>query len=171
MRRSCSSLALRHRLKPEIYSTKTTTVVSDPSPWSTVAHLHLDSLALEPKADFPLNETFEELRSRIVALGLVGVPELFDSEGLEALDVAGEALHMANHEELSAKLEDVRLEDQAASTEVGMSRTTSRMTGDWLHVGEITARTNASASLEDEVRACFAELEGELCTPTTSGDI
>uniref|UniRef100_A0A0K3CPB8 Diphthine--ammonia ligase n=1 Tax=Rhodotorula toruloides TaxID=5286 RepID=A0A0K3CPB8_RHOTO len=45
---------------------KYTLHVSDPSPFSTVAHLHLDSLSLgPPKPDVPVQDTFDELRERV----------------------------------------------------------------------------------------------------------
>ena len=147
----------------DFFSTKTTTVVSNPDPFSTVAHLHLDTCTLVSKPSYPLNETWAEKQERVRAL--VGMPPL----------LAEDASEIRQAYELDAP--EVELKEAVvapAAVEVATGPTISRL-GDWIAFAEVTAFKAGSKaavlSLEDEVKACFANLRGwsDLsCTEFTS---
>lgn len=138
---------------------KTTTVVSDPSPWSTVAHLHLDELSLAEKPDDPaLGETFEQTRAKLLEMGLVRMPNLFDRNGDRALRLATKA-YRSDDQDVRVPQGRYGSSSSTESSSVSFSTTTS-LDGGWLHIGEAMARQD-DLEIEEEVRACFAELECE----------
>ena len=130
-------------------STKTSTVVSNPDPLSTVAHLHLDTCTLISKPS-SINETWLGKQERIRAL--LGVPPLLDEDVSEIRAAY----------ELDALPVELR---QVAATSVEAEGTcgpkVSRL-GDWIAFAEVTALSAGSTlgalSLEDEVKGCFANL-------------
>lgn len=148
------------------HSDKVTTVVSNPDPFSTIAHLHLDRCSLVPKPGHPLNETFEETRARLTAL--VGVPPLLSEEAEEAR-LAIEEEYVAGvvpGEVRAARRSEVQAE------EVGWMRPTAKRTGDWLSFAEVTAFVEQvlteGLTLEEEVNACFKNLQSESLVPRCS---
>ncbi|KAL8291440.1 hypothetical protein RQP46_002418 [Phenoliferia psychrophenolica] len=138
--------------------TKTTTVVSNPDPLSTIAHLHLDACTLIPKPSYPLNETWPEKQERIRSL--LGIPSLLDEDNeVDAIRAAYEL------ESLPVELRQTAV--VSTDLEVPSSARISRL-GDWIAFAEVTAfgaGSKASVlSLEDEVKGCFANLEALLAT-------
>ncbi|ORY86027.1 hypothetical protein BCR35DRAFT_302670 [Leucosporidium creatinivorum] len=143
----------------EVVLDKTTTVLTDPSPFSTIAHLHLDTCSLGALKSEE-EETFEQTRERL--RGIVTVPPVLDGRSLKVLTAArisgeGEGLKGLSLAE-EEKREEVVYEGQ---------QSTSRREGEWLYFGEVMAPTPSEEeemSIEDEVRGCFAELEALLTT-------
>ncbi|KAG0666386.1 hypothetical protein C6P46_004956 [Rhodotorula mucilaginosa] len=150
--------------KRRVLLDKTTTVVSDSSPFSTVAHLHLDTVSLspDPKPDVPEHESFVELRARVQSTVDVGVPPLLDDEAREW----EEAARMAHDRcceaddalESSASASTSR--EPAAETRYDSVPRARRTEDGWLYLSEIVAPpTGRNAEIEQEVQACFQELE------------
>lgn len=146
---------------------KVTTVISDPSPWSTVAHLHLDELSLADKQDGrPADvETFEETRARLLALDLVVVPDLFDRRGKRAMRTASDAYENVNEKALEQTSHPTGVSNTLAG--LNNSAAVTNRIGEWLHISEAMARQDG-LEVEDEVRACFTELECEF-EPSLTG--
>lgn len=133
---------------------QTTTVISNADPFSTVAHLHLDRCSLAPKPDHPLHETWEQKRDRIRQL--LVIPAILDDDSEEILTEVRNA----------CALEVLPVELQAlAVAEQGVTPATISRVGDWIGFSEVTAwgaeSSRLGLTLEEEVRNCFRNLEGE----------
>lgn len=145
-------------------SDKTTPVVSDSSPFSTVAHLHLDAVSLsrEPKPDVPEGESWVEKQARLRREVEVGVPPLLDEDSTEweeAAQEAHEAVTPLGASDAKQPRPEAAADAKAASDPLGPQA--RRTGGGWLYVSEMLApRAARQGEIEDEVRACFDELEG-----------
>ncbi|GAA6011492.1 hypothetical protein JCM10207_002637 [Rhodosporidiobolus poonsookiae] len=147
---------------------KTTTVVSDPNPFSTVAHLHLDSVSLgPPKPSVPAHETFAELQARVR-----------DEVGLEAPMVleerAGEWCEAGREVERrvggGAGQSEGEQREEVEKSDEERPRPSVRSTPDgWTYFAEVVApEDQTGGEIEDEVRGCFAALETLLAANSTS---
>ncbi|BGP35264.1 hypothetical protein JCM10296v2_007099 [Rhodotorula toruloides] len=149
---------------------KNTLHISDPSPFSTVAHLHLDSLSLgPPKPDVPAHETFDELRERVKREVKLGVPDVWEEGSLrwkEEGRKAYEAVATAEASEEAAADGDVRDEEEE------QGGPTAKLTEDgWLYFGEVLAtrdKRGEEIAIEAEVRRCFEALQALLDSHNTS---
>lgn len=141
-----------------------TTVVSNPDPFSTVAHLHLDKCSLVPKPGHPMNETFDETRQRLKSL--VTIPALLDEQA-EAARLAIQRQYGYGH--LPTELQAIVLPEVPPTEWV---EPTAKRNGDWLSFAEVTAfggeNPRKALTLEEEVAACFKNLQGESL-PTSYG--
>lgn len=146
-------------------------MVSDSSPFSTVAHLHLDTVSLspDPKPDVPEHESFVELQARVQSTVDVGVPPLLDDvaqEWEEAARIAHDRCCEDDDALESPRLASTSREPAAAAEPRYDPIPRARRTEDgWLYLGEIVALpAMRNAEIEQEVQACFQELEGaHLC--------
>ncbi|GAA5973590.1 hypothetical protein JCM11641_007139 [Rhodosporidiobolus odoratus] len=147
--------------KRKVLFDKVTTIVTDPNPFSTIAHLHLDSVSLgPPKPDVPAHETFGELRARILEKVKVGQPSPLE-ERVEGWKEAGEE---EERKEVCAEKEEEELQGKGDGSEEGTEESACVTQDGWVYFGEVMA-ADASAGegeIEDEVRACFARLEALL---------
>lgn len=153
------AVALTARLLLCINRDQTTTVVSDSSPFSTVAHLHLDSVSLspDPKPDVPAQESFVELQARIRSTIDVGVPPVLDEAAQEWEEAARRAYEVVEADSALASSSTPVAEQEAEPT-----ARARRANDGWLYVSEIVAPVEARrCEIEEEVRACFEALEGE----------
>ncbi|BGP27571.1 hypothetical protein JCM10295v2_006543 [Rhodotorula toruloides] len=142
---------------------KYTLHVSDPSPFSTVAHLHLDSLSLgPPKPGIPTHETSDQLRERVKREVKLSVPDVWDEESLRWREEGRRAYQAAKAEETGAEESngDVGVDEE------GPAGPGAKMTEDgWLYFGEVLAtpqKRGENVSIEEEVRSCFEALQGLL---------
>lgn len=138
-------------------------MVSDSSPFSTVAHLHLDTVSLssDPKPDVPEQESWVELQARVQSTVDVGVPPLLDNDAEQWEEAArlahddceiDDSLNQAEPSSTSRELSD------AIST---LGPQTGRTLSGWLYVTEVLAPRDArEGEIEQEVQACFEQLEG-----------
>ena len=140
------------RLMPST-SDDAVTVISNADPYSTVAHLRLDKCSLVDKPDYPVNESWEDMRDRIC--DLVRVPPLFDTASREVLEVVSER-YRPTSTETTLTLADLSL---GAPTSTRIHPSTC-LQDDWIAFGEVSAE-ETSDSLEDEVRGCFELLESQ----------
>ncbi|GAA5862743.1 hypothetical protein JCM3774_001903 [Rhodotorula dairenensis] len=155
--------------KRRVLLDKTTTVVSDSSPFSTVAHLHLDTVSLSPdsKPDVPEHESWVELQARIRSTVDVGVPPLLDDNAREWEAAARSAYDSCEVDDLSDHAGSTyrEREDAVYSPEPQAVRT---LLG-WLYVSEVVAPLGARAGeIEQEVHACFELLEVVLAANEAS---
>lgn len=138
---------------------KTTTVISNDDPYSTIAHLHLDECTLADKPDYPHNETWEEKRLRIKAL--VGVPLLFDEL---ADEVQEDIKRVYGTDSLPSELQAL-INLRLSRPLVQRSDASITRRGDWLALSEVTAYKagveDEALTLEEEVTRCFSNLEGK----------
>ncbi|GAA5889506.1 hypothetical protein JCM5296_005970 [Sporobolomyces johnsonii] len=155
--------------KSRVVLSKTTTVISNPDPYSTVAHLHLDQCELVPKPEYPQDETWEELQERIK--GIVRTPGLLDERSEGMREVVGRAYGEGRVE---GGDEREGGEERVRDGEDELEPTASVCDG-WLSFGEVTAFSGSEKkdaaselSIEDEVRAGFANLEALLSAHATS---
>ncbi|GAA5935526.1 hypothetical protein JCM1841_003703 [Sporobolomyces salmonicolor] len=153
--------------KSRVVLAKTTTVISNPDPYSTVAHLHLDQCELVPKPEYPQGETWEELQERIK--GIVKTPGLLDERGEEMRESVGRAYGEGRAGGGSEREEGEERERDREELEP-----TASVCDGWLSFGEVTAFSGpekdaaSELSIEDEVRACFANLGALLAAHATS---
>ncbi|POY72917.1 hypothetical protein BMF94_4078 [Rhodotorula taiwanensis] len=146
--------------KRRVLLDQTTTVVSDSSPFSTVAHLHLDSVSLspDPKPDVPAQESFVELQARIRSTIDVGVPPVLDEAAQEWEEAARRAYEVVEADSALASSSTPVAEQEAEPT-----ARARRANDGWLYVSEIVAPVEARrCEIEEEVRACFEALEALL---------
>lgn len=114
----------------------------------TVAYLRLKGAELVPKPKGAWQLT----------AGQIPMPDLLDAEAeriARALQ-AGDTACRVGEEYNSAAL---RVEDGAETAEEQDEPSNTTASGDWVAVGRVACRAE---SLEDEVRACFKMLQGEL---------
>lgn len=133
--------------------------MSDSSPFSTVAHLHLDSVSLspDPKPNVPERESFVELQARIRSTVDVGVPPVLDDVAQEWEEAARTAYEAV--EEVSTSASTSASANERTVEPVAQA---SRSKDGWLYVSELVAPVEARrGEIEEEVRACFEALEGE----------
>lgn len=128
------------------------TVISNADPYSTVAHLRIDKCSLLDKPDYPVNESWEDMRDRIC--DLVRVPPLFDAESQEVLEVVSDRYRPSTTDAIS--LADLSLGTPSTTT----ISPSICLQDDWIAFGEVSAE-GISDSLEEEVRACFSVLESQ----------
>lgn len=128
------------------------TVISNADPYSTVAHLRLDKCSLLDKPDCPLDESWEDLRDRIC--DLVAVPPLLDAESKDVLEVVSDRYRPSTTD--SPSLESLSL---GMDTPTTLPPSVCSQDG-WIAFGEVSSG-KGTESLEEEVRACFTELEGQ----------
>ncbi|GAA6041927.1 hypothetical protein JCM8097_000227 [Rhodosporidiobolus ruineniae] len=151
--------------KRRVVLDETTTVVSDPNPFSTVAHLHLDRVSLgPPKPDVPEDETSEELQRRVRETVRVGVPAVLE-ERARGWKEAGEAVEEAFQAEEAVAEEQQRKEEEQVMEEEQRAEPSVRKTDDgWVYFAEVVAEDAAfvEGEIEDEVRACFSRLTNLL---------
>ncbi|GAA5839049.1 hypothetical protein JCM11251_007862 [Rhodosporidiobolus azoricus] len=153
--------------KRRVILDKTTTLISDPNPFSTVAHLHLDSVSLGPlKPDVPQEETFEEMRERIKAIfeERGGVPEVVEERTSEwreeGEEVERRVAERESEEEARKSEEDAQVNEEEAECSAPQARTTD---DGWVYFGEVGAdEAETAGAIEDEVKGCFAKLEALL---------
>ncbi|SCZ94782.1 BZ3500_MvSof-1268-A1-R1_Chr12-1g03654 [Microbotryum saponariae] len=147
--------------KSRIVFKKTTTIISNSDPYSTVAHLHLDECILEPKPNHPQNETFEQLQARLRSL--VSVPAMLDRSSLKIYRAVREAYRN------SITLESVSLDPRAFTSdraEILISPSPSSPTittiGPWLHFSNLSLSSPTPSSsklpIESEVKQLFESL-------------
>ncbi|GAA5943017.1 diphthine--ammonia ligase [Sporobolomyces koalae] len=145
--------------KKRIVLEETQTIVSNPDPHSTVAHLYLSRLALVGKPDHPQSESFEELRKRLE--DCIRIPETLGSEAL----TVKEAIDSLDADKDDSDANALPVENLEISGEGGEVRVSSghepRVTivDQWLNFSSISA-TNASENLpvEQELEGCFEKL-------------
>lgn len=160
--------------KRRVLLDKTTTVVSDSSPFSTVAHLHLDTVSLspDPKPDVPEHESFVELQARIQSTVDVGVPPLSDDEAQEweeAARLAHDRWSEADEALNSPGLASTSREPAVAESRYDPIPRARRTEDGWLYLSEIVAPpATRNAEIEQEVQACFQELEVSLAANEAS---
>ncbi|GAA5858607.1 hypothetical protein JCM8547_001388 [Rhodosporidiobolus lusitaniae] len=152
--------------KRRVILDKTTTIVSDPNPFSTIAHLHLDQVSLgRPKEDVPQEETWEELRERVRRTVKIGVPRVME-EGAEEWMRAGEEF-----EREAAVSEEKEEGEEAIKEDEEAPQPSARMTADgWVHFSEVVAEEEGifTGEIEEEVRACFSRLSALLASSSAS---
>ncbi|GAA5907652.1 hypothetical protein JCM6882_008939 [Rhodosporidiobolus microsporus] len=162
--------------KRRVILEKTTTLISDPNPFSTIAHLHLDAVSLgPPKPDVPAHEAFNELQARVRRIfeERGGVPEVVE-ERAEGWKEEGERAEKAAAEREAARAERGGEDESVAAKEEEeeeIPRASARVTDDgWVYFGEIVAAEGRGedGEIEDEVRACFAQLEEILAANSAS---
>ncbi|SCV72945.1 BQ2448_6870 [Microbotryum intermedium] len=147
--------------KSRIVFKKTTTIISNSDPYSTVAHLHLDECILEPKPDHPQNETFEQLQARLREL--VTIPPMLDRSSMKIYQTVRDSYRV------SIPLESLSLEPRATKSEcrppnlIGTSPSQPICTtqGPWLHFSEIALPSTISCSnlsIEFEMTHLFETL-------------
>jgi hypothetical protein len=93
------------------------------------------------------------MRARIHLL--VTIPALLDATSEDVLEQVKEAYGL---EELPVEVQEIARKDQAMGVEVG--RPTCAKVDDWVYFGELMAERRNSMTVEEEVRDCFANLEG-----------
>ncbi|KAJ8292022.1 Diphthine--ammonia ligase [Rhodotorula toruloides] len=150
---------------------KYTLHVSDPSPFSTVAHLHLDSLSLgPPKPDVPAQETFEELRERVKREVKLGVPGIWEEASFRWKAEGRKAYEAVKAQEEAS--DEAAADGGVRDEEGGKGVPSSNLTEDgWLYFGEVLAaqdKRGEEISIEEEVRSCFAALQALLNSHNTS---
>ena len=148
---------------------ETQTIVSNPDPHSTVAHLYLSRLSLEDKPGHPSEESFDGLQERLARC--VTVPAVLDedSETVRAQvcqiwgdDKGTESLSQTIKElDLSKEIPTVRAD---VAPPAPPAPSVSVVDG-WLNFSLISAvnETDESAeelSIEDELSICFERLIG-----------
>lgn len=142
---------------------ETQTIVSNPDPHSTVAHLYLSRLSLADKPGHPAAETFEELRQRL--RNCVLVSDVLDDES-ELVREKVQELWDDDRESLPDTLDELRIEEY--TTEAGVKeedqeedqRPSASVLDGWLHFAAI-AGAGSDQSIEEELRACFSKLSGK----------
>ncbi|GAA5989821.1 hypothetical protein JCM10908_002334 [Rhodotorula pacifica] len=157
--------------KRRVHLDKTTTVVSDSSPFSTVAHLHLDSVSLssDPKPDVPEHESWIELQARIQSTVDVGVPPLLDQESQEWEKAARKAYDTCVVDDSVAPSASSATSHDPAPKSYVMASQARSAPGGWLYVSEVVAPPAARhAEIEQEVQACFEQLEAILVANNAS---
>ncbi|KDE05916.1 hypothetical protein MVLG_03729 [Microbotryum lychnidis-dioicae p1A1 Lamole] len=146
--------------KSRIVFKKTTTIISNSDPYSTIAHLHLDECILEPKPNHPQNETLEQLRARLRSL--VTVPPMLDRSSLKIYRAVREAYRNSTALEILSLNARASESDRAKIlTNSSPSSPTITTIGPWLHFSNLSHySTNSSSTLpiESETTQLFKSL-------------
>ncbi|GAA5889062.1 hypothetical protein JCM16303_002174 [Sporobolomyces ruberrimus] len=156
--------------KKRLILEETQTIVSNPDPHSTVAHLYLSRLSLADKPGHPAAETFEELRQRL--RNCVLVSDVLDDES-ELVREKVQELWDDDRESLPDTLDELRIEEY--TTEAGVKeedqeedqRPSASVLDGWLHFAAI-AGAGSDQSIEEELRACFSKLSALLSSNSAS---
>jgi hypothetical protein len=136
---------------------QTTTVISNEDPYSTVAHLHIDSTELSPKPTFSTRHS--DLQARIA--GLVSRPPLL-VETEEIRKAVEDAYNRCSPDAVGESVD----ESEEGGDEGWTEASSTELEG-WITFAEVTAYeverdVDNELELEGEVRRCFAQLEGEF---------
>ncbi|GAA5821636.1 hypothetical protein JCM10212_000020 [Sporobolomyces blumeae] len=161
--------------KRRILLDETRTIISNPDPHSTVAHLYLSRLSLADKPDYPSGGVSEEMQSRLKEL--VKVEDVLGDIGQEVRDDVAAVWEREDAHGIA--LEGLELDDrQETELEEGRSGDVQTSTNDgWLYVSGISAFGKASSSstpktsefsIEQEVEACFDALIAALASNDAS---
>ncbi|BGP43325.1 hypothetical protein JCM10450v2_007476 [Rhodotorula kratochvilovae] len=136
---------------------KTTTVVSTPDPHATVAHLHLDALALgalKPEYEGAESGPDRWKRARALCEGVVRVPELRET-GTRRWERKGAAAYERVGAEEEGGEESGTREDEEEEPRASATRTEDG----WLFLAEVVAPSSQrGGEIEDEVEGCFSAL-------------
>ncbi|BGP19946.1 hypothetical protein JCM10213v2_008077 [Rhodosporidiobolus nylandii] len=152
--------------KRRVIFDKTTTIISDPNPFATIAHLHLDAVSLGPRKPFsevPENETFEELQTRVRKVMEGAMPHVMEERAAGWMMEGEKAEEQAGEEDV----EDARELDRTEEPPRPEARTTA---DGWIYFSEVVAGEEQAfeGEIEDEVRACFGALEELLASNSAS---
>lgn len=134
---------------------KSTKLISNADPSSTVAHLHLDTLSLAPKEGFQVGEDWNTKRARIEAL--IEPPPTLD-EVSEALREMIEEAQLSSVQEADEALEVDEREEQEAPKASIQER------DGWITFANVCS-PEPDMTLEEETRACFSTLSGACLSP------
>ncbi|GAA5911944.1 diphthine--ammonia ligase [Sporobolomyces salmoneus] len=141
---------------------ETRTIVSNPDPHSTVAHLYLSRLSLADKPGHPTGETFDQLRERLRRC--VAVPAILDEES-EAVRDKVRQVWKKETDSPSSSIENLRICDNLTADCVDQSEapTSVSIVDNWLNFSSISAFGGGKAgketlSIEEELISCFEEL-------------
>ncbi|GAA6019499.1 hypothetical protein JCM11491_000978 [Sporobolomyces phaffii] len=151
---------------------ETETIISNPDPHSTVAHLYLSRLSLVDKPDHPTAESFEQLRERLK--NCVAIPEVLDNDSqtvVEDIQRVWEDVEDSPLTSIGQLVIDGESTENEPTEKVARKPSVTVLDG-WLSFSAISASRPHEASgewpIEDELAQCFAELSAVLSTHSTS---
>lgn len=150
---------------------KTTQVITNSDPYSTIAHLHLDECTLADKPDYPINETFQELQTRIRKL--VAIPPILDEKAETVREGVNSVYDSVIRREalLPVELQQLIGINLEQSQEARRESASISRRGYWLAFEGVTAYNSnslissssiAALTLEEEIKTCFANLIGKF---------
>ncbi|GAA5841918.1 hypothetical protein JCM3766R1_002538 [Sporobolomyces carnicolor] len=163
--------------KKRIVLDETQTIVSNPDPHSTVAHLYLSRLSLEDKPGHPSEESFDGLRERLARC--VTVPAVLDEDSetvrAQVCQIWGDD---KGTESLSQTIKELDLGKETPTVRADVAppappAPSVSVVDGWLNFSSISAvnETDASAeelSIEDELSICFERLIALLSSHSAS---
>ena len=145
---------------------ETKTVISNPDPHSTVAHLFLSKLSLVDKPDYPTGETFKELQNRL--RNSIELPCTLDEES-EEIKMKVEQVWQEEDSQLPVSIEGLEVRDEPSTKNGEEIRRppTATVIDDWLSFSSISAFAETSPerddiSIEQELTRCFEQLKSKF---------
>ncbi|GAA5851868.1 hypothetical protein JCM5353_005399 [Sporobolomyces roseus] len=150
--------------KKKLILEETQTIVSNPDPHATVAHLYLSRLSLADKPDHPTNETFEALQERLRRC--VAIPKMLN-EDAEEVEETVRNVSSGSQEGVSKGLERLSLNQSSGDCDrekFTPSKSTISACDGWLNFSAISAysgdggTSSQMMSVEEEVAKCFEYL-------------
>ncbi|GAA5998466.1 hypothetical protein JCM5350_000656 [Sporobolomyces pararoseus] len=158
--------------KKRLVLDETKTVISNPDPHSTVAHLFLSKLSLVDKPDYPAGETFKELQNRL--RNSIELPCILDEES-EEIKMKVQQVWQEEDSQLPVSIEGLEVRDEPSTKNGEEIRRppTATVIDDWLSFSSISAFAETSPerddiSIEEELTRCFEQLKTLLSTYSTS---
>lgn len=145
---------------------ETQTIVSNPDPHATVAHLYLSRLSLAAKPGHPINETFQALQQRLRRC--VATPRTLSEEAEEVEESVRTSWNRSPESALTGLegLSLVKKSDGYHGEKYALPESTASLCDGWVNFSAISAysedgeTSSATMSIEEEVTKCFESLTG-----------